>query len=61
MVIKMKISSIAKGVSVGLTAGAITYAVANATSREKRRLKSNAGRALHAIGDMVEGINMMMK
>ena len=57
----MKISSIAKGVSVGLTAGAITYAVANATSREKRRLKSNAGRALHAIGDMVEGINMLMK
>ncbi len=57
----MKVGSIAKGVSVGLAAGAITYAVANATSKEKRRFKSNAGRALHAIGDMVEGINMMMK
>lgn len=57
----MRISSIAKGVSVGITAGAVAYAVANASSKEKRRMKSNAGRALHAIGDMVEGFNMMMK
>ncbi|MBR1384807.1 MAG: hypothetical protein IJ555_13535 [Ruminococcus sp.] len=52
----MSISSLAKGISVGLTAGAIAFAVANATSKEKRDLKKNAGRALRAIGDIVEGV-----
>ena len=56
----MSISSVAKGVSVGLTAGAIAYAVANATSREKRDLKKSAGRAIRAIGDIVEGIGDIM-
>ncbi len=57
----MNMNSIVKGVSIGLTAGAIGYAFVNASSRDKRKLKSNAGKALHAIGDMVEGINYMMK
>ena len=52
----MSISSLAKGISVGLTAGAIAFAVANASSKEKRDLKKNAGRALRAIGDIVEGV-----
>ena len=56
----MSISSIAKGISVGLTAGAIAFAVANATSKEKRDLKKNAGRALRAIGDIVEGVGDIM-
>ncbi len=57
----MSITSIAKGVTVGIAAGAVAYAFANASAKEKRRMKSNAGRAIHAIGDMVEGFNMMMK
>ena len=56
----MSISSLAKGISVGLTAGAIAFAVANATSKEKRNLKKNAGRALRAIGDIVEGVGDIM-
>lgn len=56
----MSISSLAKGISVGLTAGAIAFAVANATSKEKRDLKKNAGRALRAIGDIVEGVGDIM-
>ncbi len=57
----MSIGSITKGISIGITAGTIAYAVANSTSREKRRIKSDAGKALHAIGDMIEGFNAMMK
>lgn len=56
----MKVNSIVKGISIGLTAGTVAYAVANATSKDKRRLKSNAGKAIHAIGDVVEGINLMI-
>lgn len=52
----MSVSSLAKGISVGLTAGAVAYAVANATAKEKRSLKRSAGRALHAMGDIIEGI-----
>ena len=57
----MSVSSVAKGVTIGITAGAVAYAFANASSKEKRRMKSNAGRAIHAIGNLVEGFNMMMK
>lgn len=56
----ISVSSLAKGISVGLTAGAIAYAVANATAKEKRSLKRNAGRALHAIGDIMEGVGNIM-
>lgn len=57
---KFSVSSLAKGISVGLTAGAIAYAVASATAKEKRSLKRSAGRALHAIGDIMEGVGNIM-
>ena len=57
----MSISSVAKGISVGLTAGAIAFAVANATAREKRDLKKSAGRALCAIGDIVEEVGEILR
>ncbi|MBR4555011.1 MAG: hypothetical protein IKO27_05400 [Ruminococcus sp.] len=57
----MNVSSLVKGISVGLTAGAVAFAVANATSREKRDLKKNAGRALRALGDIVEGVGDILR
>ncbi len=56
----MSTSSLAKGISVGLTVGAVTYAIANASSGEKRKLKSRTGKAIRAIGDVMEGISAMM-
>lgn len=56
----MKVKSIVTGVSFAIAAGTTAYAIANATSREKRMLKSRTGKALHAMGDVMEGISSML-
>lgn len=56
----MKVKSIITGISFAIAAGSAAYAVANASSREKRMLKSRTGRALHAMGDVMDGISMML-
>lgn len=56
----MKIKSIVTGVSFAIAAGSAAFAVANATAREKRMLKSRTGKALHAMGDVMDGISSMM-
>ncbi|MBQ9376154.1 MAG: hypothetical protein IJU04_07475 [Ruminococcus sp.] len=56
----MSTSSIIKGVSIGLTAGAIVYAISNSSQRDKNRLKSRTGKAIRAIGDVMDGLSMMM-
>lgn len=58
---KINMSSIAKGVSIGMTVGAITYAVANATKHDKKLLKSNTGKAMKAIGEVFEDVSSMMR
>lgn len=57
----MKMKSIISGVSMGIAAGTVIYAVTEATSREKKMLKSRTGKALRAMGDVMDGISMMMK
>lgn len=57
----MKISSIATGVAFGMTAGGIAYTIANATSKERRKLKGNTARAIKAIGDVMDDLSDMMK
>lgn len=56
----MNTGSLVKGISVGLTVGAVTYAIASASNGEKRKLKSRTGKAIRAIGDVMEGISSMM-
>ncbi len=50
----MNVSSICKGVAVGMTAGVITYALTNATKAEKRRFKSNTMKAMRSVGSMMD-------
>ncbi len=57
----MKMKSVISGVSMGIAAGTVIYAISEASSREKKMLKSRTGRALRAMGDVVDGISMMMK
>ncbi|MGN1114776.1 MAG: hypothetical protein ACI4RC_06625 [Oscillospiraceae bacterium] len=57
----MNLNSVMKGVSAGITAGALVYAVANASRHEKRVLKSRTGKALHAISSVMDEISTMME
>lgn len=50
----MNVSSLAKGVAVGMAAGVVTYALTNATKTEKRRLKSNSVKAMRSVGTMMD-------
>ncbi|MGN1132877.1 MAG: hypothetical protein ACI4RN_00305 [Oscillospiraceae bacterium] len=56
----MNLNSVLKGISAGVTAGAIVYAVTNASHHEKRVLKSRTGKALHAISSVMDEISTMM-
>ena len=57
----MNTTSLVKGISAGFTAGAVVYAISCATKREKRMLKSRTGKAVKAIGDVMEGISSIME
>lgn len=57
----MNMTSMAKGITAGIAAGTMVYAVSNASNRQKRKIKHSTGKALRAIGDMVEGIGYMMR
>lgn len=56
----MKISSIVKGTAIGISAGAVAYAIANSTSKEKRRLGKNTAKAIRAVGEVMTDIGSMM-
>ena len=55
----INITSLAKGVSVGMVVGAATYAMCCANHKDKKKMKSNAGKAMRAIGSMVEDFSNM--
>ena len=57
----MKMKPMVTGVSMAVAAGTLAYAFAMSSSKEKRMLKSRTGKALHAMGDVADVINMMMK
>ncbi|MGN0601594.1 MAG: hypothetical protein ACI4I7_02665 [Oscillospiraceae bacterium] len=56
----MNTSSLVKGISAGLTAGTIVYAISRAGKREKKMLKTRTGKAIQAIGDVMDGISSIM-
>lgn len=56
----MSMSSLVKGIAAGAMAGAVVYAVSNSSSRQRHKVKTNAGKAIKAIGNVVEGISYMM-
>ena len=57
----MKVKSVVTGISFALAAGTAAYAVANASQREKRTLKYKAGKALHAMGEVMDTISGIME
>ena len=57
----MNINPVVKGITIGATVGAITYAMSNTSHSKKRRMKKNAGRAMKAVGSVIDGISFMMR
>lgn len=55
----MNVSSIAKGVAVGMTAGVVTYAITNATKGEKRRFRSSTMKAMRSVSSMMDILGAM--
>lgn len=54
-------NSIVKSMALGVTVGAITYAVTSTSGKQKRKIKSTTGKAIKAIGSAIDGISYMMK
>ncbi len=50
----MQLQALAKGMAVGVAAGAVGYLVSNATAGEKSRLKRRTIRAVRAIGAVMD-------
>lgn len=57
----MNINPVVKGITIGATVGAITYAMSSTSHSKKRRMKKNAGRAMKAVGSVIDGISFMMR
>lgn len=57
----MNMCSLIKGMAIGVTVGAITYAVTSTSSKQKKRMKRTAGKALRALGSAIDGAYCLMK
>ncbi|MBR1563225.1 MAG: hypothetical protein IJ645_08470 [Ruminococcus sp.] len=55
----MSIKSIMTGFSVAAAAGYAAFQVSSKAEKQKKKLKSKAGKALRAIGDVVEDLKSM--
>lgn len=53
----MKLSSVMKGVSMGIMAGVMTYTISSATSRQKNKIKHSTGKAIKAVGEVIDGVS----
>lgn len=58
------VSSVVKGIAAGAVVGTATYMMTSGTGKKKvanHALKKNAGKALKAVGTVIENVSYMMK
>lgn len=58
------VSSVVKGLAAGAVVGTATYMMTAGTGKKKmqgRNVKKNAGKALKAVGTVIENVSYMMK
>lgn len=42
---------------MGIAAGMMTYTVSSATSRQKNKIKRGTGKAIKAMGEVIDGVS----
>lgn len=59
---KSKMNSVIKGIAVGTALGTATYMLSSKGKPKKSKsLKKNTGKALKAVGSIVDSVSYMMK
>lgn len=59
---KKNMTSALKGVAVGVALGTATYMVTNTMTKGKTKtIKKNAGKAIKAVGTVIDNVAYMMK
>lgn len=53
----MNLSAVMKGVSMGVAAGVMTYTISSASGRQKRKIKHSTGKAIKAMGEVIDGVS----
>lgn len=55
------VSNVAKGMAAGVAVGAVTYMLTNSSRRKSKAIKKGAGKAIKAVGTIVDNVTTMMK
>ncbi len=55
------VSNVAKGLAAGAAVGAITYMVTSSNRKKTKAIKKGAGKAIKAVGTIVDNVSAMMK
>lgn len=56
-----KMKTIAKGITLGMAAGAVCYVISQSTPRQKHEISRNARRTIHSLGNVVSNFTDMIK
>ena len=56
----MRASSVIKGIAAVAAVGTAAYLYSNSSPRTKRKIKRTTGKAMHSMGEMMNGITGMM-
>lgn len=58
---KNTMSSVVKGLAAGAVIGTATYMMTTGKKKSSSHMKRNAGKALKAVGTVIENVSYMMK
>jgi len=57
-------SNVAKGLGIGMVTGMAALAIGNAVSKKHKspkNMKKTAGKAVHTVGEIINGVESMLK